>query len=234
MKKRVLALAALILATSTASVASATNIANVTDVTDAAADEKSEALLSELQRKVAGWGDYRVEFSVTIGDEALGGSFEVSGESYHVVTPEVELFCDGTTRHEVNTTDREVSIDRVDPLDRSVMANPTRLFDLLDGSYTHRYVGVALINGVSCERVELRSIENADNGASDGSGAPRTMDVFISTATGMPVRIGYVIGFMGAEAAVDIVRVTPNITLYREAFVYNARRFAGFETIDFR
>jgi hypothetical protein len=205
------------------------------------ADEKSQALLSALQNRVAGWGDYRVEFTVTIGDETLGGSFEVSGESYHVVTPEIELFCDGTTKWEVNIPVREVAVDRVDPLDRTVMANPTKLFDFLDGSYTHRYVGPALVDGVQCERIELT--ENTAGGGSASASAStllneaapngQKVDVFISTATGLPVRIGYTIGMMSTEAAVDIARVTPRVTL-GAAFRYDEKRYPGFETIDFR
>ncbi len=192
----------------------------------AQADEKSEALLGALARKVAAWGDYRVEFSVTIDDQKLVGSYEVSGGSYHMVTPDIELYCDGTTKWEVNLLDREVAIDRVDPNDRTVMGNPTRLFDFMDGSYTHRYLGAALIDGVACERIELK--ETAAGGDSG-----QTIDVFLSTATGLPARVGYTIGFMSTEATVDVVSITPRITL-DAAFKYDPARYPGYEIIDFR
>ncbi len=193
------------------------------------ADEKSDALLGALAQKVAAWGDYRVEFTVTIGDQTLAGSYEVSGDSYHVVTPDIELYCDGATKWEVNLLDREVAIDRVDPNDRTVMGNPTRLFDFLDGSYSRRYVGPALIGGVSCERIELKETASAA-----GADAGQTIDVFLSTATGLPMRVGYIIGFMSTDAAVDVVRITPNITLDRAAFAYAPGRYSGYEIIDFR
>jgi hypothetical protein len=201
------------------------------------ADEKSSALLTALSGKVASWGDYRVEFTVSIGSEPLSGSYEVSGRSYHLVTPDIELFCDGTTRWEVNRLDREVAIDRVDPADRTVLGNPTRLFDFMDGSYTHRYIGAALINGVSCERIELKEtalMGGSSTNASGGAGSGQTIDVYLSTATGLPVRVGYTIGLMSTEAAIDVVRITPRITLDRAAFGYDPKRYAGYEIIDFR
>jgi hypothetical protein len=204
----------------------------------AMADEKSTALLAALSQKVAGWGDYRVEFTVSIDSAPLAGSYEVSGTSYHVVTPDIELFCDGVTRWEVNRIDREVAIDRVDPADRTVLGNPTRLFDFMDGSYTHRYMGVALVNGVSCERIELKESRvggRSSTNTSGGSGASgQTIEVFLSTATGLPVRVGYTFGLMSTEAAIDVVRITPRIALDRAAFAYNPARYAGYEVIDFR
>jgi hypothetical protein len=191
-------------------------------------DEKSTALLGELQKKVASWGDYRVEFEVSIADQNLTGNYEVSGDSYHLTTPDIELYCDGSTKYEVNNLDREVAIDRVDPADRTVMGNPTRLFDFMDGSYTHRYIGAALINGTQCERIELKEL------APDGSNqAGQTIDVFVSTQTGLPVRVGYTMGMLSTEAAVDVVRITPNIHI-SSTFHYDPQRYEGFEIIDFR
>jgi hypothetical protein len=195
------------------------------------ADGKSDALLEALSRKVASWGDYRVEFTVTIDTESVAGSYEVSGAKYHVVTPDIVVYCDGTTKWEVNTLDREVAVDRVDPDDRTVMGNPTRLFDFLGGSYTHRYIGPALIDGVACERVELR--ETAGSAAAGGSGSGQTIDLYLSTSTGLPVRVGYTIGMMSTQAVVDARRITPRVTL-DSGFIYDPKRYSGWEIIDFR
>ncbi len=189
------------------------------------ADEKSEALLGALAKKVASWGEYRVEFTVTIDGQALAGSYEVMGEAYRVKTPDVLLFCDGVTKHEVSTADREVIIDKVDPNDRTVMGNPTRLFDFLDGSYTHRYMGVAVVGGVNCERIEI-SEAGVENG--------QQIEAFIAKATGVPVRVSYKIGIMETEAAVDVVRITPNLKFDYASFGYDPGLYAGYDVIDFR
>jgi hypothetical protein len=191
-------------------------------------DERSQALLGTLAEKVASWGDYRVEFSVSVEGESLAGSYEVSGESYHIATPDIEIFSDGRTKWEVSLLDGEVAIDRVDPTDHTVMSNPTRLFDFLDGDYTHRYIGPALVNSAKCDLIELTRSEGAPD-----DGMARQIDVFLSTETGLPVRVGYAIGFMSAEATVDVVRITPRVALGAD-FRYNPARWAGYEVIDFR
>jgi hypothetical protein len=200
----------------------------------ASPDEKSDLRLRELQQKVAGWGDYRVEFTVEIDGQALSGAYEVSGESYHLTTPDIELYCDGATKYEVNKLDREVMIDRVDPADRTVMGNPARLFDFMDGSYTHRYIGPALIDGVGCERLELTEIATIATGAgTTQTPVGQTIDLFLSRSTGLPVRVGYTIGFMSTQAVIDIVSITPGVIL-GGAFRYEAARYNGYEVIDFR
>ena len=201
--------------------------ATVLSAASAAADEKSDALLGALAQKTASWGDYRVEFTVSIDADTVAGSYEVSGDSYHLTTPDMELYCDGITKWEVNLLDREVAIDSVDPTDRTVMGNPTRLFDFLDGSYSRRYIGPALIDGTACERIELKE-------TTAGSAEGQTIDLYLSAATGLPVRVGYTIGFMSTEATVDVVSITPRIALDRAAFSYNAGRYPGYEIIDFR
>jgi hypothetical protein len=191
---------------------------------NAFADSKSDALLAALAGKVAGWGDYRVEFTVTIDGQALSGSYEVSGDEYHLVTPDVELFCDGTVRREANAINREVTVDRVDPDDKTVLGNPTRLFDFVDGSYTHRYLGAAMVNGVKCERIELRDAGNPDG---------QKIEAFVAVETGMPVRLTYGMAFLNTDAVIDVVRVTPRVAL-GGSFRFDAARFAGWEVVDFR
>jgi outer membrane lipoprotein-sorting protein len=220
----------------------------------AQADGKSDAIVAALHKKVASWGDYRIEFAVTIDGESVKGSFEVSGAKYRVVTPAMDIFCDGTTRWDVNNIDSEVVIDRVYPSDRTVMGNPTQLFDFVDGAYTHCYVGPAMVNGVNCDRIEIRekSAASAKNGradavttkgspgrsgsasASNKGGSAQTIDLFVATATGMPVRVGYTVGLMSAEVAVDVVKVSPRVMLAPATFSYDAKRYTGYEVIDFR
>jgi hypothetical protein len=47
------------------------------------------------------------------------------------------------------------------------------------------------------------------------------------------VRVGYTIGFMSTEAAVDVVKITPRVTL-NASFGYDPKRYSGWEIVDFR
>lgn len=193
---------------------------------NAMADTKSDALLTALQKKVVEWGNYRVEFSVTIDGQSLNGTYEVGGNSYHIETPDVEVFCDGRTKYEVSLPDEEIIIDNVNPDDRTILGNPTQLFDFLGGSFSHRYIGKALINGTGCDQIELQ-----ENGAKKGE----VLNAFINSQTGMPARLIYRLGGLNADAVVDIIRITPNITIDSRDFSLDTTgRYPGFEIIDFR
>ncbi len=201
------------------------------------ADERSTAVLERLEREVAGWEAYRVEFTVEIDGQAVSGSYEVDGEAYKVVTPEIVLYCDGATKWEVHLTDREIIVDAVDPTDRSVLANPTRLFDFLDGSHTHRFIGPAQVNGVNCNKIELREVGQAGDpgtgGWNTGATEDQTVDVYIAVTTGLPVRLNYKMAMLGTDAVIDVARITPHI-ITDASFTYRTARYAGFEVIDFR
>lgn len=188
------------------------------------ADGRSDELLRGLQKKVETFGDYRVAFRVTVDGQSMEGVYEVSGNSYHIHTADVEVFCDGNTRWEVNNSDEEVMIDRVDPGDRTILGNPTRMFDFLDGSYTHSYAGKATLKKGPAERIELTETV--------GSGDDLT--VYIDTATGLPARITYRLDNLNTDAVIDIESISTEVAIDRSQFAFDAARYAGFEIIDFR
>ncbi len=183
--------------------------------TAARADEKSTDILRKLEREVASWGDYRVDFSITADGQKVEGSYWVDGDKYAVRTPLVEVYSDGTTRWEVDLGEKTVVVDAVDPTDRNPMANPTRLFDFLDDSHTHRFVGSAVIDGQRCDRLEI----------TDGTDI---VDAYIS-ASDRPVRLVYSTSYLDEAIVIDISQIAAHA-----AFPVPKLDYPGFEVIDFR
>lgn len=189
------------------------------------ADSKSDELLAALQKKVDAFGDYRVEFRVTVDGQSMDGTYEVSGNSYHIRTADVEVFCDGVTRWEVNIPDEEVLIDQVDPNDRTILGNPTRMFDFLDGSYTHEYISRATLKDGPADKIELTETVGAEQDK---------LAVYLNVATGLPARISYHLDNLNTDAVVDIESISTRVAIDRSAFGFDPDRYKGFETIDFR
>lgn len=189
------------------------------------ADTKSDQLLRALQNKVGTFGDYRVAFRVTVDGQSMEGTYDVSGNAYRIHTDDVEVFCDGNTRWEVNTLDEEVLIDRIDPDDRTILGNPTRMFDFLDGSYAHSYIGKATLKDGPADKIELT--ETID-------GEEDKLAVYLNSATGLPSRISYFLDNLNTDAVVDIESIQPRVTLDRGHFGFDPARYEGFEMIDFR
>lgn len=189
------------------------------------ADAKSEELLRALQNRVDTFGDYRVAFRVTVDGQSMEGTYEVSGNSYRISTADAEVFCDGTTRWEVNIPDREVLIDRIDPSDRTILGNPTRMFDFLDGSYTHSYVGRATLKDGPADKIELTETIG---------GEQDRLAVYLNSDTGLPSRISYFLDNLNTDAVVDIESIQPRATFDGSEFIFDPARYEGFEMIDFR
>lgn len=185
------------------------------------ADGRSDELLKALQQKAAAFGDYRVAFKVTIDGQSMTGTYEVSGQRYHMSTADVEVFCDGKVKYEVNSLDEEVLIDAVDPGDRTILGNPTHMFDFLDGSYTHSYVGKATLKDGEADKIEL-------------TGAEGKLNVFLNVKTGLPSRISYFLDNLNTDAVVDVESITPNVRIDPTAFNFDPARYKDFEIIDFR
>jgi hypothetical protein len=137
----------------------------------------------------------------------------------------VEVFCDGRNKYEVSLPDSEVMKDEVDPDSRTILGNPTRLFDFLDGSFSHRYIGRALVGGAECDRIELQEV---------GKPKGEVLNAFLGAQSGTPARLVYRLGGLNADAVVDIIRITPRITVAPAAFEFNAWNYKDFEVIDFR
>ncbi|MDR0908031.1 MAG: hypothetical protein LBM63_05455 [Rikenellaceae bacterium] len=189
----------------------------------ALADTKSDELLRSLQNKVEALGSYRAVFRVTVDGQSLEGTYEVSGNSYHIATPDVEMLCDGQTRWEVNLLDREVLIDEINPADRTILGNPTRMFDFLDGSYAHSYKGRATLKTGEADRIEL--IQNAGN-------EQDKLTVYLNVSSRLPARIVYRLGSLNTDATVDIESIEP--VRLPEPYEFEPSRYEGFEVIDFR
>jgi hypothetical protein len=89
--------------------------------------------LLKLHSRTQQWKSYRIDFRVTLGKQIFDGIHEMSGPNFHISTPEVELFSDGTTKWEVNRLYREVIIDTLSEADRNILANPAQFFDQMSG-----------------------------------------------------------------------------------------------------
>jgi hypothetical protein len=149
----------------------------------------------------------------------------VRGNGYHIATPDIEVFCDGETRWEVNMLDEEVLIDEVNPADRTILGNPTRMFDFLDGSYTHTYVGRATLKNGEAAKIELTG--------NVGDGQDK-LTVYLDVASHLPVRVVYRLDNLNTDATLDIESIVPVKTADLRAFGFEPSRYEGFEVIDFR
>ena len=193
------------------------------------ADERSSALLDRLSSRIAGYGNYRVEFTVYVPGlqpQQIEGYYLVNGNKYYITVEDREIYCDGKLKYEVNPADREVTIDRVDPSDRNILSNPTRAFEFLDGAFTHVWQKEETFDGKRCDVIALHP--------SDPTWGLTEVSLAIDRATGLPARLSYRLEGSSAPIVVGIDRIVPRVAGDSAAYLFDRNKYKGFEMIDFR
>ncbi len=190
------------------------------------ADSRSSALLERLRVVVMQMPSYEVSFEVTgSGMPAVHGRYVVSGSRYYINSGEVEVVCDGKVRYEISHPDREISVDKVDPAQKSILSNPSRAFDFLDGSFTHTYKGEESLKGKKCVVVELKPADKSQEFMS--------LLVYVDPSTGLPQNLRYTLD--GREYIdVYIVKITESASVDESLFKLGKTRYKGYDTVDFR
>lgn len=179
----------------------------------AQADQRSSQIVERMSACLRGWGGYSVEFVI----EGVAGRYVVSEQRYYLQVQQTEVYCDGSTRREVNGADREVIVDRVDARDRSILSNPTQVLDFPDAAFTHRFGGMSGSNQV----VLLTPRQE---------GAARQIRLEVSPQTGLPTSIEYTMEQASEPVAIAIRGIRPEASLP----VFDAAKYNGYEIIDFR
>jgi len=196
------------------------------------ADDRSTAILQKISTTLNGYKNYEVAFSFVVRNSPsdvsspITGSYVVSGEKYYIDLDMREVYCDGKTKYEVDRENREVTIDKVNPADRSFLANPTQAFDFLDGTFTHRFEEKQSYGGKSCDMIALTAVDKS-SGLSDAR-------LYVDCHTGLPASVIYAVGGSSSEIEVTVKKITPLSSVAPKRFIFDRSRYGDFELIDFR
>ncbi len=190
----------------------------------ARADAASDAVLAKVRTTLAAKKAYEVQFTVSSDEFAtISGMYVVNSTMYYMVLGENKIICDGKARYEIRSEEQEVIIDKFDPKDHSILSNPPRAFDYLDGTYTHKLSGKTAVNGKECDVVSLTPVDPA---------AMMPLKLYVERASGLPVRLEY--GQGDVSFLVDIAGIKDLAAADAALFRYDAKKYKDYEQIDFR
>lgn len=180
------------------------------------ADDKADARLTRMSSKLKSMGEYEASFTVSAGTIKAEGSYKVSGREYRLVLGDVEVFCDGTNRYEVNKALKEVTIDKIDFSERNILNNPVGGLDFIGEEFS------SVLLSEDANSAVIRLIPAQDTGTT-------VIEVTVSSVTDLPTRIVYK---MGNDAiTVDLTSVRPSSSSLRR---FDAKAYPDYEIIDFR
>lgn len=98
-------------------------------VVAASAQQSAEQWLKALNSSLGECYAMRVE--VNTSADTMSGYYMVDGDSYYIELEQMEVYCNGKVRHEINNSRKEVTVDSVDPSSGDLLQNPTRAFDFV-------------------------------------------------------------------------------------------------------
>ncbi len=190
------------------------------------ADDRGEAILRKMAAAFGGYASYRIEFTATMDGEFadLPGELVVSGEKYYLDVYDSEIFYDGRTGYTYSEANEEVILEIPDPEDYRLFANPTRIFRLYEEDFSAAFKNRSTIGGKSVDVVELTPKSAGNN--------PLTL--WADPVSALPVRMVYRLEEYRKDLTLNILKITPNVAVTPQTFIFNPADHPGVEVIDFR
>lgn len=196
--------------------------------TGASADGQSEAVLGKLREKVRSYTSYTLDFTAAIeGEGSVKGNLTVSGRRFAAKVRGQELYYDGTTLWNYIPQQQEVTIERLDPNNPSVLSNPSKLMNIDPKDYNHRTLpGVTDAKGKTLQVVELTPMEKTPDYTS--------MTLYIDPATSLPERITIATPSSENPIELRLEKLQPGVPVSEATFRFDAKGHPNIEVIDFR
>lgn len=195
---------------------------------NARADGQSDALLGKLREKVRSFASYKLDFTASVEDDGSArGSLVVSGRRFAAKVRGQELYYDGTTLWNYIPAQQEVTIERLDPNNPSVLSNPSKLMNIDPNDYNHRSLpSYTTVKGKTLKVVEL---------------APKTatpdyssLVLYIDPATSLPERITIATPSSENPVELQLNNLQAGVPVTEGTFRFDAKAHPGTEVIDFR
>ncbi|WP_298063430.1 outer membrane lipoprotein carrier protein LolA [uncultured Rikenella sp.] len=194
----------------------------------AAADGHSEALLGKLREKVRSFTSYKLDFTAAVeGDGTVEGNLVVSGRRFAAKVRGQELYYDGKTLWNYIPGQREVTIERLDPNNPSVLSNPPKLMNIDPQDYNHR----SLPSHTTAKGKVLQVVELTPKVATPDY---TSMTLYIDPATSLPERISIVTPSSEQPVELHVGNIRTGVPVTESTFRFDAAAHPGTEVIDFR
>lgn len=179
--------------------------------------DRAAELVAQLSQNVRSLGNYSVRFTVTVGDYCASGNYTVGGERYALTLGSIEVYGDAECRYEVETSRREVVIDKVDTTTQNLLNNPVSAFDFIGEEYD----AVCLAEDAHRAVVRLTPRHPQEQSGS--------VEVAIDTRTALPKSITYLPSGEPIEIVIDHIGTAEAPPAH-----FEQSKYEGFEIIDFR
>lgn len=182
----------------------------------AMANDASVRILKNIERNLAALGTYRAEFEMTAGEYAVRGEYCVSGDDFYMKADGTEVYAADGVRREISVPKREIVVDGIDTAARDIVSNPARGFSLLLEDFESATVEQG---GRTCVVLSPKP----------ASPMRETIVVIVDDKGEYPSEIVY-----ASEAGNVAVKLLSVARMSGDIPRFDAARYEGYETVDFR
>ena len=102
---------------------------------DAQTADQASVQVARMSRAVKALGNYAVRFTVTVGEYKTSGDYVVGDERYTLRMGNIEVYGQEGCRYDVDTSRKEIVIDKVDSASGNILNNPISAFDFIGEEY---------------------------------------------------------------------------------------------------
>lgn len=185
--------------------------------TNAQSSDKAAERVVALSQAVKALGNYAVRFTVEVGEHRMSGNYSVGSDCYALTLGTVEVYGDTKCRYEVDTSRKEVVVDKVDNTSHNLLNNPLSAFDFIGDEY--------IVTGISeqADRVDVR-LTPRQKSEQEG-----VIEVAIDTKTNLPKRIVYQPSGESIRINIDHIGATKLLPPK-----FDQTKYRDYEIIDFR
>ena len=186
-------------------------------VCSASADEAAARILKNIEQNLAAMGTYRVEFEIAAGDYRSNGEYVVAGRDFYLKADDTEVYASEGVRREVAHSKKEITVDTIDTSARDIISNPSAGFTTLSEDFDSETV-------------------QASDGTQHITFTPKAESTMRETVTVVVSKNGkfpYSITYDTASGSIE-VRMKSIAPANGGVPQFDASRYAGYETVDFR
>ncbi len=190
------------------------------------ADVLSEGVVARMREALTGRGVYMMTFVVEAeGMDDTKGKLLVADGRYRIEVGEQLQLGDANVKYDVNAAQHQVVIENVEEGANDLFSNPAAAFDFGTEMFDMTYGGLRDAGGRRCELITMTP-KGAELGGVD------KVELYVDREKALPVVLAY--DYFGAVLRIVIENVDFPTEPSVEEFVFDAKKYQGWEIIDFR
>ncbi|MGN0007029.1 MAG: outer membrane lipoprotein carrier protein LolA [Alistipes sp.] len=186
-------------------------------VLSAFADEQALRILNAMEQTLSAMGTYRVEFEIVAGDYRTEGEYVVAGDDFYVRADDTEVYAEAGIRREISRSKREITVDDIDTSARDIISNPSSGFASLSADFD------------SAASTDADGVLRIVFSPKDASVSGESVTVEMANGGKLPKTIIY-----KTSAGEVVVRMTDIAPAKAGLPRFDAKRYEGYEVVDFR